>query len=336
MEWKRKAARVIAVLAIALGAGHLAQTLAARHATTAKAPASAALKERPKAIQQVAAGPEAVSPAPVAPAPVVEMPKIPLVMLAPPAFPAPLPAPAEPAAAADAAAEPAAQPVAEACPVTLDLVNEPAAMIGLTLIAPCHAGERVVLQHAGLTVTAMTTATGALITGLPALETAAGVTVVFADGSRAESQLDVPELAGLRRFGIQWQGEDSFDLHAFEAGAAYDAPGDVSAANPRAPSSLLPASQGFMTLLGDPAAPSPLLAAIYTWPADPAVRADAVVEAAVTDATCGREMLGQTLSSAGGAVTVQDLSVSMPECDAAGGYLVLKNLAPEMNIAAAN
>ena len=325
MEWTRKIARVVAVFAVALGAGHLVQTMS--HRTAAKAPASAALKEKPRAIEQVAAGPDAVMPAPAAPAP--EMPKVPLVELAPPALPKPTPA-------ADPAPAPAPAVAAADCSVTLDLMAEPSAMVGLTLIAPCHPNERVVLQHAGLTVTAMTTATGALFTGLPALESPAAVTVVFADASRAEATVEVPDLAGLRRFGVQWQGDDTFDLHAFEMGAAYGEPGDVSPQNTRDPSSLLPGTEGFLSLLGDPAAPAPLLAEVYTWPADPAVKADVVVEALVTDSSCGSEMLGQTVASVGGVAQVTDLSVSMPECDAAGGYLLLKNLSPEMNIADVN
>jgi hypothetical protein len=333
MEWTRRIARVVAVFAIALGAGHLVQTMSHRNA--AKPAASAALKEKPKAIEQVAAGPEALAPTPApAPAPQVTLPKVPLAELAPPRIETPV---AEtPVAETPAAEAPVAGTAAAACPVTLDLMSEPAAMIGLTLVAPCHPNERVVLQHAGLTVTAMTTATGALFTGLPALESPAQVTIVFADATRAEGSTEIPDLAGLRRFGIQWQGEDFFDLHAFEQNAAYGEPGDVSPQNTRDPSSLLPAGEGFLTLLGDPAAPAPLLAEVYTWPADPAVKADVVIEAIVAAGSCGQEMLGQTVSSVGGRAEVKDLSVAMPECDAEGGYLLLKNLAPEMNIAAVN
>ena len=109
MEWTRKIARVVAVFAVALGAGHLVQTMSHRNA--AKPVASAALKEKPQAIEQVAAGPDAVMPAPAAPA----MPKVPLVELAPPAVPRPAPA-----------ADPAPAPLVAAadCPVTLDLMAE--------------------------------------------------------------------------------------------------------------------------------------------------------------------------------------------------------------------
>ena len=153
---------------------------------------------------------------------------------------------------------------------------------------------------------------------------------------RRYAWVSLPDLAALRRFGVQWQGDDAFQLHAFEGGAAYGQPGDLSAANPRTPSEALKAGQGYITLLGDPAAPAPLLAEIYTFPADPAVKPDVVVEAAVTDLTCGRELIGETLASFGGSVYVTDLTLAMPDCDAVGDYLVLKNLVPDLNMAAAN
>lgn len=345
MDLKRRIAGVAAVAAIALGAGHLVQNLSAGKTPAARP--SAQLQEKPKAVQTVAAGPEVTAPAP-APAP------DPALATVTPSAPAPLPAPAPapllteaPAAeapptpalpGAPALAEaPVAAPVAVPdCSVTLDLVPETHAMIGVTLLAACHENERVILQHAGLAVTAMTTASGALFTGLPGLESDATVTAIFVDGTRVEAQVALPELAALRRFGVQWQGDDAFQLHAFEAGAAYGQPGDLSAANPRTPSDGLKPGQGFITLLGDPAAPAPLMAEIYTFPADPAAKADVVVEAGVNKATCGREILGETLASLGGKATVTELTVAMPECDAVGDYLVLKNLAPQMNIAAAN
>ena len=52
----------------------------------------------------------------------------------------------------------------------LDLIAEPDAMIGITLVAPCQADARVVLSHGGLTVTARATATGSVFTSLPAMD----------------------------------------------------------------------------------------------------------------------------------------------------------------------
>ena len=72
---------------------------------------------------------------------------------------------------------------------------------------------------------------------------------------------------------------------------------------------------------------------LYTFPADPNAKAVVVVEAPVTEASCGREILAETLVGSGSRVTINDLAAAMPGCDAIGDYLVLKNLVPDLNIA---
>jgi hypothetical protein len=233
-------------------------------------------------------------------------------------------------------ADPAKAEPAAACDTTLDLMTEANAMIGITLLAPCHPNQRVVLRHAGLAVTAQTTSTGALFTVIPALEADATVELSFADGTDASGTIAVPDVATLRRFGVQWQADDAFQVHAFENGAAYGAPGHVSAADPHRPAAGMQATGGFLSLLGDAATENPLLAEVYTFPADLTAKPEVVVEAAVTDKTCARELLAETLSSSGGSVFVTDLTLAMPDCDAVGDYLVLKNLFLDLNMASLN
>lgn len=327
MDVKRKAARVIAVLAVALAAGHLAQNMGNKPA--AKPAASAELAKQPTKIETVAAGPETA----------------PQSLTAKPEALAPLPAAplAAPVAALMAPVEtPVVQPPAtqtstvQACDATLDLLVEQNAMIGITLIAPCNPNQRVVLRHGGLAVTGQTTSTGALFTALPALESAGTVEASFADGTNIRGEISVPELAALRRFGVQWQADDAFQVHAFEGGAGYGDAGHVSAVDPHRPIPGLAARGGFLSLLGDATTTNPLLAEIYTFPANPGADTEVVVEAAVTDATCGRELLAETLTSTGGNAFVTDLTLAMPDCDAVGDYMVLKNLVLELNMAAAN
>lgn len=240
--------------------------------------------------------------------------------------------------ALDIAPTPQAAPeVATAdCTAVLDLAAQDHAMIAVTLTAPCRTGERVVLRHGGLVFTARTSDTGSLFTTLPGMESGAGVTVLFGDGDMVEATVDLPDLAAYRRFGVQWLADDAFQLHAFENGADYGADGHVSAAAPHLPLAGIAGTGGFLTVLGDAGVDLPMLAEVYTWPADAAVTVDVVVEAAVSDTTCGRDLLGETLTSSGGVSLVTELTVAMPACDAMGDILVLKNLVPDMTLAANN
>ncbi len=318
---KRRVIRVVAVLAVAVAAGHLVQTMASGKAKPAVVVAQS--KAEPTKVVTLAA------PADTA-APKVERQAVPVPPVA--AKPALLPMAPK---AASVLVEPVL-PQAVVCPVSLDLLAEPSAMIGLTLIAPCRMNERVTIKHAGLAFSAQTTATGALFTALPAMDTAGAVEVIFADGDSARAKIAMPEVAALRRFAVQWQADDAFQIHAFENGAGYGEAGEVTAATPHRPAPGLAAVGGFLTLLGDPAVPVPLLAEVYSFPADPAARPEVVVEAEVTAKTCGRELLAETVSSIGGKVEVGDLTLAMPECDGIGDFLVLNNLAPSLTLSAEN
>lgn len=329
VDMKRRVARGIAVIAIAIGAGQLVQGMSEKKAATRMAEGQ--LTQVPQKLERVAATevilkPEAALEKPIAPS----LPKA----AAP--EPAKLPEPVEPAPAVPFDAVPIVQAKADPCPVTLDLATAENALISLTLVAPCHADERVVLKHAGLTVTARTTVAGALFTDLPALVQDAKVEVMFKDNSSVEAAVSVPELASLRRFAVQWQQDDAFQLHGFEAGSEFGGAGDVSAVTPHQPAPGVPAKGGFLSVLGDASTDLPMLAQVYTYPKHSAAMPEIVVEAAVTEATCGREVLGQTLQTVAGAVKITDMSLAMPDCDAIGDYLVLKNLVSDMTIAAAN
>ena len=354
---KNRVIRVAAVLMVAAGAGFVMQNM---QKAGVQQQARTEVSEEPKAIESLAAEPAASS-AVAEVRPIAEKPAAPVVATMTPTR---LPAaaiPQEPAPIVMAAAEatiPGAPAIAEAAPVlpetvqpetvpplaeatdpcaiTLDLMPEANAMIGVTMLAPCRGSERVVLKHGGLAVSGQTTANGALFTGLPAMQSPASVEVLFSDGDSFEASIDMPELVDLRRFAVQWQADDAFQLHAFENGAGYGDAGHVSGADPHRPAAGAPAKGGFLVLLGDSATENPLLAEVYTFPADPAAKSEVVIETAVTEATCGRELLGETLSSVDGTVEITDLTVAMPECDAVGDYLVLKNLAPDLNIASAN
>ena len=220
------------------------------------------------------------------------------------------------------------------CTPVLRLAPAPGAMIDVDLSAPCHRSERIVLRHAGLAVTYRTNSDGALTARLPALKERAAVSVLFAGGSIIEAELVVPEARQMHRFGVQWLGPPAFGITAFETGAGNGGGGHVPAADAGRPAGGQQ-DRGFLTLLGDASVDLPLLAEVYTFPAgSPDV--PLVVEAAITAKTCGQDLLGETLNVAGGAVVLADLFVTMPGCDAAGGFLLLKNLVQDMTLGSAN
>ncbi len=250
--------------------------------------------------------------------------------------PAPL-APPDFAATAPAA-DPAAQPLAAAkgtCAEDLVLVPAAGALLDLGLIAPCRAGQRVLLRHGGLVVTGQLSPAGTLAMTLPALTSPAEVSVAFSDGGAVMQTADVPDLDRFDRFAVQWMAEDAFALHAFADGAGYDQPGHIHAAAAPGPM----ADGGFVLALGDASVDRPLLAQVFTWPADrPALsgKVDLVIEAPVTAATCGREMLAETLQRIGGRLTLRDLTLAMPDCDSTGGFVVLSDPLADERLAARN
>lgn len=334
-DLKRRVARSAAVLAVALGAGHLVQNMG--NGAKAQKVVRSEVAQKTTAIQTLAAGgSESLSSQPIAVQKVQTAPEVANIVL-PQAVILPKAAPKMADAPPPAAILPAATiKTADACAIALDLVNQPNAMIGVTLTAPCQTNQRVVLQHAGLAITEQTTSLGSLFVDIPAMEKNAAIKIQFADGKTADATLLVPEIGQIRRFAVQWQANDAFQIHAFEDAGGYSGAGHVSGENPHTPTNGMHAKTGFLTLLGNSLSNVPLLAEVYTFPTSSGYQPEVVVEAAVTATACGREMLAETLISTGGDVTVTDLTLAMPACDAIGDYLVLKNLVPDLSIAAAN
>ncbi|MFN3641372.1 MAG: hypothetical protein ACK4TB_00435 [Gemmobacter sp.] len=348
---RRRLARVVAVVAIAAAAGHFMQAgtpdRAASAAAVRPAPAAAPAPMVASASMSGARAADLVPPAPpeIAHAPLfaaaAAVPTPPLAIAAgiggrfaaalardtrPAAVPVSVTAAAPETSLPSLRAAAAADEAVPGCIEALDVAAAPGGMLVLALTAPCRADARVVLRHGGLAVTGRTTIAGTLAAVLPAFDPAGAVTVQFDDGRRVTAAAAVPDLGGLTRFGVQWMGDDAFHLHGFAGDAGYGAPGHVSAGMPGGPA-------GHVVTLGDPAVDRPLLAEVYTFPADrSAVRLD--LEAPLNADTCGREMLGETLQWSDGTLTLRDLSVPMPDCGEGDGYLVLQNPLADLTLAA--
>ena len=331
MEVKRRLSLVVAILSVAFGSGHLVQNVLVK---PAKADLALA-KLQPKDIILVASGPKL--PALLPESATILFPDVSFAAAPTEQDKNQFNPPKETVFTAEFRTTAANDQNAETkCPLNLDLSVEPSAMIGVTLLAPCHPNQRVVLRHGGLAITVKTSGTGSLTTSLPAFSADAMVAIRFSDGATAENTVAVPEAATLRRFGVQWMGDDAFQLNAFENDADYGEIGHVSAADPHRPLAGQPQISGFLSVLGDDGVDGPMLAEVYTYPAEADAVVKIVIEAAITKGTCARDILGETLAHAGGDVTITDLTLTMPDCSAIGDILVLKNLDPDLKIASAN
>ncbi|PVA10729.1 hypothetical protein DC366_07585 [Pelagivirga sediminicola] len=224
-----------------------------------------------------------------------------------------------------------------ACEYTLTADPAPGAMVALSLDAPCARSERFTLHHNGMMFTQITDEGGHASMLVPALAKSAVFIAGFSNGDGAVAQAQVDALETYQRVAVQWQGDSGLALHALEFGAEFGSEGHVWAEARRDVAAASDGDRGFMTLLGDADQPNALMAQVYTFPSRLDGRdgdIDLQVEAEVTQANCAKDIEAQTLQmQPGRALNVQDLTLMMPECDAVGDFLVLKNLVNDITIA---
>ncbi|MDX5350436.1 MAG: hypothetical protein LPJ95_07010 [Paracoccaceae bacterium] len=216
-------------------------------------------------------------------------------------------------------------PPAADCPATLGLTALPGALIGLSLTAPCNLGERVVIRHAGLSFTARTGADGTLHAQFPALQEAALVAVYLEGSAIVLGEIAVPEVREIRRFAFQWANPAPFDLRVAEGARLFVGAGGEASD---------PLRQKVLSL-GLTSVRDPLQAEVYTYPAA-ASDVDLTVELRIGPDTCGRTLPTQILTLDSGQLEVRDYPVAVPLCGTSGDILVLKNLAPDLKLAAPN
>lgn len=223
------------------------------------------------------------------------------------------------------------------CDITMTATPAAAAMVDLSLTASCLPEARVTLHHSGLMITEMTDATGTLTTSLPALAETAVFIAAFENGEGAVAQTSVSSLPFYDRVAVQWQGDLRVELHAREFGAAYWTEGHIWHENRGAPENAARGESGFLLQLGRPELADAFLAEVYSFPAGTAQREgmiDLTVEAEIFEGNCGRNIESQTLELRDGAsLRTQDLTVAVPDCDAAGDFLLLKNMLENLKIA---
>lgn len=223
---------------------------------------------------------------------------------------------------------------------TVDLTGESraAAMVALTLAAPCHPDSLVSFTHEGMKFSAMTDADGALSVTVPALSASATFLAMLDDGNGAAVEMEVDSLAFYDRSVVQWQGDAGVELHAFEYGAGWDEDGHVWSGAPREAVVAARGEGGFLTRLGDATIDGARIAEVYTFPTGTAKTGGDValsVEIEVTEANCGQALRADVIEVTDArASTPGELSLTVPACDAVGDFIQLKNLVRDLKIAA--
>lgn len=226
---------------------------------------------------------------------------------------------------------------APACVATLTARPLAAAMVALSLEAPCAPFNRVTLHHNGMMITEQTDANGSLSMTLPALSEQAIYMASFQNGLTAMAKAELSSIDIYDRVVIQWQGPGQMQVHALEFGADYGDAGHVWSEAPRDMARAALGQGGFVTVHGRAMPDQDLRAQVYTFPSGTADLSGDIglsVETEITAETCDRRMEAQAIQILGGSnPTVTDLTIDMPGCDAQGGFLVLKNVLQDLKIA---
>jgi hypothetical protein len=213
-------------------------------------------------------------------------------------------------------------------------------LVNLTLTAPCRTEQRIDVRHGPLVFAAMTDKLGAYQITAPALTAEAKYTVLFEDGDAIEAKTDVSGVDTLERVALVAEATSGFQIHALEFGASYGEEGHIWLENPGNPALAAMDGQGYLLQLGDPGVDGAVMTQIYTFPSGGSAANGVVrlsVEAEVTAMNCSREIEGQTIERGPGGVPISmSMTVSVPDCDAIGEYLVLKNLLRDLRIASSN
>lgn len=212
-----------------------------------------------------------------------------------------------------------------------------AATVALPVAAPYHASAPFTIHHQDMLFTAMMGDEGTANLKVPALAEVAVMIAAFEDGDGAVATVVVPDFANYDRAVLQWQGNTSIMLSAYEGDAAFGDANHITLQNPGNMERLVAAEGGFLMLVGDRTVPDALMAEVHTFPSGMTGEARdvaLVAEAEVTVENCGQELSAQSIQvSPTGAATALDLIMQMPDCDTVGNFLILQNMFEDLTLA---
>jgi len=217
------------------------------------------------------------------------------------------------------------------CNINLQAKPKHAARVLLNIVAQCHPGTEIKIEHAGLRFRELLDANGELSLIIPAFAEFAKFDVTLRDGSTASTAAFITGLSSLHRAGISWQGKDIASLHAYESS------GHVSRDMPRSYNYALLEGGGYMTVLGNPSLPQPSLAQVYTSPVSGFQQQKFIklaVEIQRADSTCDSKMNIQTAQhNPQAGWSKSRLNINLTECGTGAGRLVLNNVVKNMRMA---
>ncbi|MCW1951213.1 MAG: hypothetical protein KIH44_007590 [Octadecabacter sp.] len=223
------------------------------------------------------------------------------------------------------------------CVPVMDAVAGTVASVTLTINAPCNLSSAFTIHHQGMMFTAMTDDTGAAEVSVPALAEVAVMIAAFDGGDGAVATATVPDFANYDRAVLQWQGDASVMLSAYEGDAVFGDESHIYVRNPGDIGRLETGTGGYLLRLGEDAIESALMAEVYTFPSGRiASEFDVVLvaEAEITTGNCGQELNAQSIQvSPTGQTAALDLTMIMPECDAVGDFLILQNMFEDLTLA---
>lgn len=230
------------------------------------------------------------------------------------------------------------QDVAElACEAVLTATSSPAAMVTLSLDAPCQTDVRATIHHQGMHFTQLTDADGRFNVDIPALAEASIFIVAFPNGEGAMANTMVPSVSEFDRVVLQSKDLNGIDIHAREFGANYGEAGHIWKEAAGLTDDAVAGTGGFMTLLGDDAVADGSYVQIYSYPSAATQnfgQIDLTIEAQVTSDNCNQPVSAETMQITGGIdATVREFELEMPDCDAVGDFLVLNNLYENLKLA---
>ncbi len=217
----------------------------------------------------------------------------------------------------------------DGCETLLTTKRQVAAIIELTVSAPCFASSEFVVRHEGMLFAATTDRQGTAVVIVPALVTNAIFAVAFDNVVQASVRTFVPELRQYDRAVLQWQSDDNVRLHALEGGAQIGDSGHVWSASIHTAEDTRSGLHGFVVYLGTTDAEIPYQAEVYTFPAVQMGRdggVDLQVGVGVSAANCGREVDATTIqTNAGRMLARADIAAQMPGCDSVGDVVLLSD-----------